>query len=180
MNASWLESLSTIDTWVLGGIVGSVMLAFVLVVVIFSIRIKIEHDHLRHLQEEIAERDRRIRTEQARHKKAYRDAADAQTVIAHYQQQEKELVNELTGIRRELEAAKRREEKLQRDVRNLSGEKQKLVTAVATLRADLEQARAEVDAARKRNEFWIAQMAELRTKHEALKHKITFQKGRTA
>lgn len=180
MSPSWLELLSNVDTMVLGGIVSSVVLAFVLVVVIFSIKIKMQHDHIEHLQVEVAKRDRQIQTEQELQKKAHRDVSDAQTVMEHYQQQEETLLKELIGIRQQLETAQMRRNKLRLEAGRLSEEKQVLVKTIETLRTDMEHAQTEVDAARKRNEFWIAQIAELRTKHEALKLKLTFQQGRTA
>ena len=180
MSPLWLESFSNVNTMVLVGIVGSVVLAFVLVVVIFSIKIKTLQDHIVHLQVEVAERDRRVKMEQERQKKARRDVSDAQTVMEHYQQQEEAFLKELIGIRQELEAAQMLGDKLRLEVKQASEEKEVLVKTIETLRTDKEHAQIEAEAAHKRNEFWIAQMSELRTKHEALKHKFMIQPGRTA
>lgn len=180
MNVSWLETLGHVDTMVLGGIVGSVILTFVLVVVIFSIQIKMQHDRIGHLQAEIAGRDRLIEAEQKLQRQMRRDASDAQRITEHYQQQEETLMKELIGSRKKLEAERKKNDELRLEVKHASEARQELLQTIETLKREKEEAEAEVHAARKRNEFWIAQISELRTKYEALKYKLTFQQGRTA
>ncbi len=179
MSSSWFDLLSSVDTMVVGSIVGSVILAFVLVVAVFSLKIKALQDHLEEMKETIAERDHRIQSDQEKLTIAHREASDSQTIMEHFQRQEKLLIKETMVLRKELKEAQEEAKRLRLETTRLSEEKHALEKTIETFRDDLNQADSEVEAARKRNEFWIAQIAELRTKHEALKHKLTMQEERT-
>ena len=180
MDTTWLELLSNIDKMVLGSIVGSVVLAFVLVVIIFSVKIKSQHDRITLLQKELDEAHGAI-DEQAIHlRELERRVSDGTTIVEHYQGIEAHLTEEMLAIQDERDQALKRIESLHDKAAHLQQEKTTSRTQQADAQAKLLKAQEEVEAVLKRNEFWVEQLSELRTKHDALKHKLrSLEKGRS-
>jgi chromosome segregation ATPase len=172
MNASWLDLLSNIDKMVLGSIVGSIVLAFLLVVMIFSLKIKWQHDRIVALNEALDDRRREVADQKESIAELELQASDAQTIMAHYQESEKRLEDATTAIRDKLEYSRTTIHDLRSEVERLKQEKLEWNTAAEEARADLLKAREEIETVLKRNEFWVEQLSELRTQHEALKRKL--------
>jgi chromosome segregation ATPase len=94
-----------------------------------------------------------------------RHVFDAQTIMVHYQESKKRLDKATTAMRTKLEQT-------ENDTQKLHDDKVKFAQELHQKEDALRAAREETDAVLKRNEFWVDQLAQLRTKHEALKFKL--------
>jgi chromosome segregation ATPase len=173
MNTPWLEMLSNVDKMVLGSIVGSVLLAFILLVVIFSLEIKSQHDRIRALHEMLDARSQEVNDHQERLSEFERHASDAQTIMEHYQGTEKRLTKATEAIRTELEKAVTTAREYREEIEQLQGDKEAIAQKLETTQEELVVARKEIETVLKRNEFWVEQLSEVRTKHDALKQKLS-------
>lgn len=84
--------------------------------------------------------------------------------ITKIQYKAKNQKNQIESLSKDLKLAKER-------ATNIEQEKLKLLSDVKSLNERLLQADEDIDAVRKRNEFWVAQVSELRVKYDALKLK---------
>jgi len=172
MDTSWLDVLSGLDKMVLGSIVGSVILAFLLLIVVFSVKIKSQQDRIALLRSGLAERSEELQTFEAMLSTTQRKESDAQTLLEHYQEVEEAQEKREQALREKLKKAHDSAQELQRAITKLQEEKEALAQAFAKLEHEHRASREEVAAVLKRNEFWVEQLSELRTKHEALKLKL--------
>ncbi len=180
MDTSWLELLSNIDKMVLGSIVGSIVLAFVLVVAIFSYKIKGQQDLLALLRQELSEAERTIGDLRAQRDDLERKVADGVTIVEHYQAQETDCQKASAALENERDEARAQIETLREKVALLEKERSSAQHQEKQTHAELLAAREEIEAVLKRNEFWVEQLSELRTKHDALKLKLrSLEKGQS-
>jgi len=175
MDTSWLELLSNLDKMVLGSIVGSVVLAFLLLIVVFSVKIKSQQDRIRLMDQERDRAEQSIRDLETKLEESRRKETDGQRVMEHYEQHQDEQQKQIEKLHSSLEIRREALSKLEKKVSELEREKQEARDAQAKAEADLRAARDEIEAVLKRNEFWVEQLSELRTKHEALKLKLRKQ-----
>ena len=172
MDTSWLNVLSGLDKMVLGSIVGSVILAFLLLIVVFSVKIKSQQDRIATLREVLENCTQETRNQKDELADQIRKAADAQTVMEHYQQQDEQHQKTEASLRKELEKALHTAKELRQTLTELGEEKRALAQSTEKARQELSASQEEIQAVLKRNEFWVEQLSELRTKHEALKLKL--------
>ncbi len=180
MDTSWLELLNNIDKMVLGSIVGSIVLAFVLLVAIFSYKIKGQQDGLTLLSQELSAVERTIGDLTAQRDDLERKVADGVTIVEHYQALETDRQKAFAALQKERDEAQAQIETLREKVVLLEKEKASARHQEKQTHAELLAAREEIEAVLKRNEFWVEQLSELRTKHDALKLKLrSLGKGRS-
>jgi chromosome segregation ATPase len=172
MNTQWLEVLSGIDKMVLGSIVGSVVLAFILLVVIFSVKIKYQQDKIVLLKDELGNKINKVKDQAKVISKHELNESDAKKALENYKDLEKKLKKEIEALKKEKDKFLDSIKELESTVKKLNKEKQTIMAGAKKAQNELDSIQNEIDDSRKRNEFWIDQLSELRTKHEALKHKL--------
>ena len=172
MNASWLEVLSNIDKMVLGSIVGSVVLAFFLLVVIFSLKIKWQHDQMVALNEALDVHKQEVVDQKETIAELKDKISEAQAVMSRHQDDEKRLESATTAIREKLEHSQVAIRTLSGEVERLNQEKLEWIATEKKAKADLLAAHKEIETVIKRNEYWVEKLSELRSRHDTLKRKL--------
>ena len=85
---------------------------------------------------------------------------------------EKRFAREKEEIERRLTEAHTTIDTLTEKIKELERLKSELEFAYASAKDDLQMAIEEVEKAQKRNEFWVEQLSELRTKYDALRMRV--------
>ena len=166
-----------VDAMVFGAIVASVILAFVLVVVIFSVRYKSQQEKIEDLKFRLGEKKERITLlEESLREVQILNASQLQE-IQQYQDLEERFAKEQEKIETQLKAAKERIEAQMEKISSLEGTRRELEAKLENAQENLAKAEEEVDKALQRNEFWVQQLSELRTKHEAVKMRLRKLEG---
>ncbi|WP_457606542.1 hypothetical protein [Nitratifractor sp.] len=166
-----------IDEMVFGAIVASVILAFILVVVIFSVRYKSQQEKILELRERLGEKKEKIDLlEESLREVQILNASQLQE-IQQYQDLEERYRKEQEKIEEQLKAARERIEEQQERISTLHGEKKELEAKLGNALENLAKVEEEMEKVLKRNEFWVEQLSELRTKHEALKLRLRKYEG---
>ncbi len=178
MNTQWLDVLSGIDKMVLGSIVGSIVLAFVLLVVIFSVKIKSQQDRIVYLKDEIKAKSDEISALKESVKVLKKDQSDAFKKLDKYKTMEYEFQKTISKLEKDKDNALEEIKKLKKIIEKLKKEKSVAIEDAKKIQAKLEESQKEIEKGHKRNEFWIDQLSQLRTKHDALKHKLKTLEGR--
>ncbi|WP_292663163.1 hypothetical protein [Nitratifractor sp.] len=161
-----------VDAMVFGAIVASVILAFVLVVVIFSVRYKSQHEKIDDLKFRLAEKKEKIGLlEESLREVQILNASQLQE-IQQYQNLEERFKKEQEKIEEQLKAAKERIDAQMEKISALEGSRRELEAKLENALENLAKAEEEVEKALQRNEFWVQQLSELRTKHEAVKMRL--------
>ena len=173
INSNWLEQLYNVDAIVLGSIVGSVVLAFILVVLISSLKIKSQHDHLKSLRQELSDAKKQIEAEQKTHAQMQQIIQDIDRALEHYQQVEDEQGKIIVNLRAKLNKSSQTVKQLTEQIDKNKREKTIIIEGAEKIHQKLLVAQDEIDEVRKRNEFWIDQISELRIKHDALRNKLS-------
>jgi len=166
-----------IDAMVFGAIVASAILAFILVVVIFSVRYKSLYEKIADLQERLKEREEKIALlEESMREVQILNATQLQE-IQQYQTLEERYKAEQSKIEEQLALAKERIDAQREKIADLEAKKAELEANLHNARENLAKANEEIENVRKRNEFWVEHLSELRTKHEAVKSKLRRYEG---
>ncbi len=166
-----------IDAMVFGAIVASAILAFILVVVIFSVRYKSLYEKIADLRERLKDREEKIALlEESMREVQILNATQLQE-IQQYQNLEERYKAEQSKIEEQLALAKERIEAQREKIADLEAKKAELEANLHNARENLAKANEEIENVRKRNEFWVEQLSELRTKHEAVKSKLRRYEG---
>ena len=161
-----------IDAMVFGAIVASIVLAFILVVVIFSVRYKSLLEKIDDLKLRLGEKKEKIGLlEESLREVQILNASQLQE-IQQYQDLEERFKKEQEKIEEELHQAKERIEAQMAKISSLEGNRRELAAKLENALENLGKAEEEIENVRKRNEFWVEQLSELRTKHEALKLRL--------
>ncbi len=161
-----------IDAMVFGAIVASIVLAFILVVVIFSVRYKSLLEKIDDLKLRLGEKKEKIGLlEESLREVQILNASQLQE-IQQYQDLEERFKKEQEKIEEELHQAKERIEAQMEKISSLEGNRRELEAKLENALENLGKAEEEIENVRKRNEFWVEQLSELRTKHEALKLRL--------
>lgn len=161
-----------VDAMVFGAIVASVILAFILVVVIFSVRYKSQQEKIDDLKYRLAEKKEKIGLlEESLREVQILNASQLQE-IQQYQNLEERFKKEQEKIEEQLKAAKERIEAQMEKISALEGSRRELEAKLGNALENLAKAEEEVEKAVQRNEFWVQQLSELRTKHEAVKMRL--------
>jgi len=172
MRTSLVDLLSNVDTMILGGIVGSAVLAFVLVVIIFSLRIKVLHDQNRHVHQLLEEQQRDAQRLQEALDAKVEHITETEAAMEGFQRRQEALEKAITALRDQNKAVRASVEASQEQMHALTAEKKRLEDLLEAVEGERDEAREEKEAILKRNEFWVTQLSELRTKHDALKLKL--------
>jgi len=172
MESSLPELLSNVDKMVAGSIVGSVVLAFLLLVVIFSLRIRSLHQVIRDLRLTMDAKEKALTQYQADITGYQKQMEDTRSVMDHYQAQEAALQKELESLRYDKNQMAETLQVLRGEINQLRDENKKLADDVARSEAERQKVQEEIAAALKRNEFWVEQLSQLRTKYDALLLKL--------
>ncbi len=161
-----------INMLVLASIVAAVLLAFVLVVMVFSVRLRSWQERNRELKETIEVQAEKIALlDESLNEVRVLNASQLQELGQQEEIKEK-LKEEITKLEAQLKEAQERIEKSRKEIMALEKNKSELGANFANARETIVKLEEALTHATKRNEFWVEQMAEVRTKYEALKLKV--------
>jgi len=161
-----------INMLVLASIVAAVLLAFVLVVMVFSVRLRSWQERNRELKETIETQAEKIALlDESLNEVRVLNASQLQELGQQEEIKEK-LKEEISKLESQLKEAQERIEKSLKEIMALEKNKSELGANFANARETIEKLEEALTHATKRNEFWVEQMAEVRTKYEALKLKV--------
>jgi len=164
--------IANVDAMVFGAIVASAVLAFLLVVVIFSVRFRGQQEKVGELMKRLEEREEKLRlTEESLREVQILNASQRQE-ISHYQDLENRYQAEKNRVEEQLALSRERIEALREKIADLEGKKRELESTLQSTRESVAHLQEEIETVRKRNEFWVEQLSELRTKHEAIKSRL--------
>jgi septal ring factor EnvC (AmiA/AmiB activator) len=157
------------EAMVAGAVVAAVVLSFMLVIIIYAVRSKAQQEKLSAMsdllvakEEKIDFLEREIEDLKVVEKARSEEAARFEEIKKRYRNEKRKL----EGI---IEEAKDFVEKQQCKIAELSTRNRELTAENEALRESLDRIEEEMDSVLKRNEFWVEQIAELRTKYDALK-----------
>lgn len=167
-----LAFLSNINMMALASIVAVVLLAFVLVVIIFSVRLRGSHERNSEFKA--------IIEKQAEEVKLLQESLNDVRIVNASQLQDlgqqegiRDALNEeIARLEEVLQKSDKKIEALRAEIMALEKSKSELGAHFANAKETVEKLEEALAHATKRNEFWVEQMAEVRTKYEALKLKV--------
>jgi len=164
--------LDNINMLVLAGIVAVVLLAFVLVVIVFSVRLRSWQGRNQELKATIEAQDEKITLlNESLNEVRVLHASQLQELGQQEEIKEK-LKEEIKKLENQLKEAQERIEKYSTEVMALEKSKSELGANFSNAKERVETLEEALAHATKRNEFWVEQMAEVRTKYDALKLKV--------
>ncbi len=164
--------LDNINMMVLASIVAAVLLAFVLVVIIFSIRLRGCHERSGELGAVIQKQEDEIKLlEESLNEVRIVNASQLQE-LGQQEGIRDTLNEEIARLEEVLQKSDKKIETLQAEIMALEKNKSELGAHFANAKETVEKLEEALAHATKRNEFWVEQMAEVRTKYEALKLKV--------
>jgi len=176
MHPSWLDWLSSVDKLVAGSIVGSVVLAFLLLVTIFALRLKgcqerirAQSDALKEAAQSIADHDAQ-RIEAEENETRHRQRLDLCRI------EQEELREQIEALKESAIEMQERLHTVRAELSRREAECDDADRQMRQLQYDLQSAHSDNETLRKRNEFWVQQLSELRTRYEALKRTKTSDK----
>ena len=172
MQTSLVDLLSGADTMILGGIVASAVLAFALVVIIFALRIKALHDDNHQVQHLLEAEQRTTRQLQATLEAKAQHVADTERIAAEAVQRQESLEKSVSTLQNQKKEIQASIDAMKEKIHQSGIDKKHLQALLEAVKGERDVAREEQEATLKRNEFWVAQLSELRTKHEALRLKL--------
>jgi chromosome segregation ATPase len=169
MNAQWLDLLSGLDKMIVGSIVGSILLAFFLLIVLFSQKVRAEQKRVMQLRETIEHPP--LDAQRLEASLSEQQAACAQTLedLATAQEQHRYALEQIATLKQNQAEADETIEQLRTVATHHADELQRYKDAVHALEEKLEQTEADKRSLKRRNELWVEQLAQLRTQYEALK-----------
>lgn len=166
-----IEFLDNINMLVLASIVAVVLLSFVLVVIVFSVRLRSWQERNRELKVIIEEQSEKIALlDESLGDVRMLNAAQLQELGQQEGIKEK-LKGEINKFENQLKEAHERIKKYSTEVMTLEKSKSELGANFANAKERSEKLEEALAHATKRNEFWVEQMTEIRTKYDALKLK---------
>ena len=164
--------LDNINMLVLASIVAVVLLAFVLVVIVFSVRLRSWQERNRELKVTIEEQAEKMALlDESLSEVRVLNASQLQE-LGQQEGIKETLKEEITKLENQLKEAQERIEKYSTEVMALEKSKSELGANFANAKERAEKLEEALAHATKRNEFWVEQMAEVRTKYDALKLKV--------
>ena len=167
-----MTMFDNINMLVLAGIIAVVLLAFVLVVTVFAVRLRSWQEKNKELQstievqsEKIALLDESLGEVRILNASQLQELGQQEEIRDAFKEEISKLENQLKEAQEEIEASRKEAMSLEKSNSELSANFANAKEAVEKLEEKLAQAT-------KRNEFWVEQMTEIRTKYEALKLKV--------
>jgi chromosome segregation ATPase len=164
--------LENIDMMVLSSIIAVVILAFMLVVIIFAVKFKTQHEQNRQLKEHIEEKTERIALLEESLNKVRILNASLQQELGQQEELRAKLQEEIDALTMKLQSADDKTEELAKQILSLEKDKSELGATLTHTKESLLKLEEALAQATKRNEFWVEQMTEVRTKYDALKLKM--------
>ena len=169
---SGIAFFDNINMLVLASIVAAVLLAFILVVMVFSVRLRSWQERNRELKAIIEEQTEKIALlDESLSDVRVLNASQLQELGQQEEIKEK-LKEEISKLEAQLKEAQEKIEKSHNEIMALEKNKSELGANFANAKETTEKLEEALAHATKRNEFWVEQMAEVRTKYEALKLKV--------
>jgi chromosome segregation ATPase len=167
-----VDFLENVDMMVLASIIVVVILAFVLVVIVFTIKFKTHYERIKQLQENLdSKSEKSLLLEES--------LSEARILNATHQQElnqqdglKAKLQGEIDALTLKLQTAEEKIENLNSNIVMLEKSKSELGASLQHTKESVLKLEDTLEQASKRNEFWVEQMTEVRTKYEALKLKI--------
>lgn len=163
------DAWGDIDALVVGAISTSVILSFILLVIIFAMRYKAQNERVVDLKRLIREKDENtnLLMENIRRLQAVDSEREAKLIRCakleeHCNAEKRELMDRLALANKKIASLESR-------VSELTIINERLEKNYHKAKENMEKALEEVEKSQKRNEFWVEQLSELRTKYEALK-----------
>lgn len=167
-----ISFLEDIDMMVLSSIIVAVILAFILVVIVFMIKSKSQYENIKELKKTLAEkRDKVLQLEESLNEVRILNASQLQEISQHKEVKEK-FKSDTDALNSKLNKAHEKLEALSAEMLSLEKEKSKLSANIQNAKDTTTKLEEALSQATKRNEFWVEQMTEVRTKYEALKLKV--------
>ena len=164
--------LENIDMMVLSSIIAVVILAFMLVVIIFAVKFKTQHEQNRQLKEHIEEKTERIALLEESLNEVRILNASLQQELGQQEALRAKLQEEIDALTAKLQSADDKTEGLAKQILSLEKDKSELGATLTHTKENLLKLEEALAQATKRNEFWVEQMTEVRTKYDALKLKM--------
>ena len=164
--------LDNINMMAFASIVAVVVLAFILVVIISSVKLRGSHERNSELKAIIETQAEEIKLlEESLNDVRVVNASQLQE-LGQQEEIKRTLKEEISRLEEVLGKAKEKIEALQAEIMALEKNKSELGANFANAKETAEKLEEALAHATKRNEFWVEQMAEVRTKYEALKLKV--------
>jgi chromosome segregation ATPase len=160
------------DAIVLGAIVSSIILSFILLVIVFAMRYKAQNERVLDLEKLLKEKEKRNQLLSENMEKLKERDLSMRKRLEECAGVEKRFAREKEEIERRLTEAHTTIDTLNEKIKELERLKSELEFAYASAKDDLQMAIEEVEKAQKRNEFWVEQLSELRTKYDALRMRV--------
>jgi chromosome segregation ATPase len=164
--------LDNINMMVLASIVIAVLLAFVLVVVVFAVKLKSQQEKSRSFKEERDERHEKITLLEESLSDVRILNASLEQELSQQEGIKSALQAEIDALTAKLQISDAKIETLNTQIVTLEKNKSELGASVQYTKESLAKLEDALEQATKRNEFWVEQMTEIRTKYEALKLKL--------
>ena len=164
--------LENIDMLVLAGIVSAVALAFVLVVIIFTVKFRAQQEHIANLSEALGEKEERAcLMEESLNEVRILNSTQLKELGKDAQKRET-LNEEIQRLTMAAEKSQNRIEILQKEIAKLKKSNSVQQVQIEEKEKEIFTLEEEVRNTTRRNEFWVEQMTEVRTKYDALKLKV--------
>ncbi|NKQ40403.1 MAG: hypothetical protein HF962_02405 [Sulfurovum sp.] len=167
-----ISFFENINMMVLSGIVVVVLLAFLLVVVVFTVKFRSQHEKIVQLKEMLEDKiGKTILVEESLSEVRILNASQLQE-LSQQDDIKCRLQKEIDTLTEQLQKANDKIEKSSSTIISLEKDKSELGANVQNTKEILLKAEEALEHTTKRNEFWVEQMTEVRTKYEALKLKV--------
>ena len=166
---SFLPKTLNLNDVVVITIISSVVLAFILVVIIFSIRYKIQSDRIIDLKRVIKAKDEKISSLENSLSEIKKINSTQKEYISNFKNIENGYIKECNRLESELKVARSEILSLNKTIDDLRDIKKSLENILFQTENDLNKTREEVEKAEKRKDFWVEQCSELGKKCDALK-----------
>jgi len=161
-----------IDAMVLGAVSAAIVLAFILLVIIFSLRCRILEKKMAKLKEEAEKRTVRVKFLEKSLDEMQILNSERQQKFAEYVNLRKRCKSSEEKMKKELEAAREKIVQLQDETAAALEAKRESEKKMQEFSGKLDKAIEEIGALQKRNEFWVDEISQLRIKYDALKLRI--------
>ncbi len=171
------ELLNSVDALVLGVIVSSIILAFVLVVIVYALRSKSHLEKIEKSKKVIEAKDDKIsKLEYSLHQLQVEDAA-LQQKLKQFEDIDRRYEIERAKLESRMLEAQKEADALKREVAEQAALIRELRANLKNALANLDMSRDEIDNLRQRNEYWVEQLSDLRAKYDELKLKYKRRRG---
>ena len=165
------EAWGNIDAVVIGAISTSVILSFILLVIIFSMRYKSQNERVMDLKRILREKDANTQLLMENIKRLQNIDSEREYKLIRCAKLEETYTREKQELLDKLTVAKSKIAELEDRVSQITLINERLEKNFIKAKENMDRAMQEVEKAQQRNEFWVEQLSELRAKYEAVKAK---------